>query len=278
MHRVFTSLIQEQLDLTIHQVGTTIERELHGRKNHPFWSVSHLYSGTVILKTGGETYRVEAGDVMVHPPNVPFTEDSIGVCTTQWIKMDAKTSSRIDLLRIYPLPAVVALTDPASYASKFSELLDIYSDFQSPLREINTFACFIQILSLLLKSWHDGGALPRSAGMLTEEDRLVKVIFYMSKRLHRKITREELADVVHLSPSYLDRVFLESYGIRPLQMLRDLRLKHARHLLETTGQTLEAIAAASGLQDASYLTKVFSQRFGITPGRYRRNLKEKAHP
>jgi len=61
-------------------------------------------------------------------------------------------------------------------------------------------------------------------------------------------------------------------------MLRDLRLKHARHLLETTGQTLEAIAAASGLQDASYLTKVFSQRFGITPGRYRRNLKEKAHP
>jgi hypothetical protein len=44
----------------------------------PHWTISHVVEGIVTLSTGGQTYRVCPGDVMIHPPGIAFDEVSPG--------------------------------------------------------------------------------------------------------------------------------------------------------------------------------------------------------
>jgi transcriptional regulator GlxA family with amidase domain len=95
----------------------------------------------------------------------------------------------------------------------------------------------------------------------------------MTAHLADKISRECLAARVHLNPGYFDRVFVQTYGISPMRMLRTLRLRRAQQLLESTSASLETIAAACGLGDAAYLSRVFRHWHGQTPGQYRQSTK-----
>jgi AraC-like DNA-binding protein len=52
-------------------------------------------------------------------------------------------------------------------------------------------------------------------------------------------------------------------------MLRDMRLKRSKQLLEQTEETLESIAAQCGLTDASYLCKQFKRQYGMLPGEFK---------
>jgi transcriptional regulator GlxA family with amidase domain len=108
---------------------------------------------------------------------------------------------------------------------------------------------------------------------MTSQDRFVDVIRYMLAHLGDKLTRDDLASLVHLHPGYFDRIFHNVYGTSPMQMLRNLRLSRARQLLETTDAPLSAIALSCGLSDAGYFNRVFRQCYGQTPGQYRQSAK-----
>ncbi|MGW3998700.1 helix-turn-helix domain-containing protein [Amycolatopsis sp. NPDC004772] len=56
----------------------------------------------------------------------------------------------------------------------------------------------------------------------------------------------------------------------PLQWLLDQRLARAQTLLESTGLSMEKVAALSGLGTANNLRHHFLEQVGVTPGDYRR--------
>ncbi|MDQ2800225.1 MAG: helix-turn-helix transcriptional regulator [Armatimonadota bacterium] len=68
-------------------------------------------------------------------------------------------------------------------------------------------------------------------------------------------------------------MFRQTYGVAPMQMLRDLRLQRARHLLESTDRTVASIAELCGFEDAAYFTRVFRRRMGLSPGRHRQSVR-----
>ena len=98
------------------------------------------------------------------------------------------------------------------------------------------------------------------------------VIRYITEHLYQKLARENLAALVHLHPSYFDRAFRQDYGVSPMHMVRQLRLRQGLRLLETTNLPLSAIAYTCGLGDAGYFNRVFHQHYGQTPGQYRQSI------
>jgi transcriptional regulator GlxA family with amidase domain len=134
----------------------------------------------------------------------------------------------------------------------------------------------LQIVSIILQSWHRSGAPARPAAIvaaLEQNSRFDSVISFMMQNLERKIARDELARLAHLHPGYFDRVFRAQYGVAPMQMLRDLRLRRAQELLESTSGTLESIARACGLGDAAQFSRSFRAHLGQTPGQFRKSAK-----
>lgn len=79
----------------------------------------------------------------------------------------------------------------------------------------------------------------------------------------------ELADRLEVSKHHLIRVFSANTGISPGQYLIDVRIAHARRLLQSRRDTpLEIIAGACGYSCANYFCKAFKKQTGLTPSEY----------
>jgi AraC-like DNA-binding protein len=239
----------------------------------PDWVVSHVAKGCVETRTDDHVAVAHGGAVMVHPPNIPFKERSDEPGTHQWFAFQARIWPQIDLLSRYPVPFVVPLYSH-DYTYRFTELLRAWESADSPSRDIRCSALALELLSIVLESWAVMGSPPRGAAIENASERFDTVLRYMDEQLHRKITRDELAKLVHLHPGYFDRVFRAHYGMAPMQMLRALRLRRAQELLESTSETLQNIALGCGFSDAVHFSHVFRARVGQTPNEYRRGAKQ----
>jgi AraC-like DNA-binding protein len=107
--------------------------------------------------------------------------------------------------------------------------------------------------------------------------RLLKVVQFVTKHYAEEIVVADLAKQAKLSQSQLHREFTRLFGIPPNQYLREVRVGVARHLLESTQQSIAAIAAETGFYDQSHLTRQFKKSTGITPTQYRRTYSPFEH-
>jgi len=80
-----------------------------------------------------------------------------------------------------------------------------------------------------------------------------------------------LSETLHLSPSQLQRKVAAITDLTPTQVIRDLRLARAKHLLQTTDLTVAEVSFQSGFNDPSYFTRLFVREMGCAPSEWRGN-------
>ncbi len=266
--------LHESLELSLYQAQTATYETLHVQDMiEPHWIVSHVLFGAVETATCGFRYSLRTGDVMVHPPGLPFSEYSTTPGTHQWMALDIRMSAHVELFRLYSISPVVRLTQPEQYRANFSRLEAAWQQPVDLARDLLVLAQTVTLVGLLIDSWVDSGSVSRPDEMSVSADRLAGVVAYMRSHLPEKLTRGDLAARVFLHPHYFNRVFLSTYGVSPMRMLRELRLLEAQRLLESTGATAASIAADCGFADAASLSRAFGARFGMAPGRYRESVK-----
>jgi AraC family transcriptional regulator len=81
---------------------------------------------------------------------------------------------------------------------------------------------------------------------------------------------DDLAALVGLSRYHFLRCFKRATGLSPLQYVLGKRVERARHLLAEGGESIAAIAYATGFSSQSHLNAMFKRHFGITPGAFLR--------
>ncbi len=258
--------------LSVYQVARTPYQTLRAEIEHGHWAISFVRDGSVETLTRGARSAAPSGTVMVHPPSLPYAEYAEVPGTHEWIVFECDVRPGLPLFRLYPVAATVALSRPAAFSALFGLLLCAWESPPSALRDVRVSALTLQALSLILEDWEAAGSLPRPPALMTAQDKFSGLISYLSRHLDRKMGREEIAAFAHLQPNHLDRAFRRAYGVSPMQMLRDLRLQRARHLLESSDHTVAAIAALCGFEEAGYFTRVFRRMVGQTPGEYRRSV------
>ncbi|EJB07769.1 DNA-binding domain-containing protein, AraC-type [Rhizobium leguminosarum bv. trifolii WSM597] len=72
-----------------------------------------------------------------------------------------------------------------------------------------------------------------------------------------------------MSPATLRRRFTLETGLPPKAFQLRARMDHAKQLLATTDEKIEAIAAMIGLDDPFYFSRVFHEREGCSPREFR---------
>ncbi|WP_088104856.1 AraC family transcriptional regulator [Halalkalibacter urbisdiaboli] len=85
---------------------------------------------------------------------------------------------------------------------------------------------------------------------------------------------ERLSDELHLSKSYVSRVFKRETGSSLTEYLIVRRMKQACQLLQTTNAPIEIIAENIGLFNVSYFIQLFKKVIGTTPHQYRLSQRE----
>ena len=100
-------------------------------------------------------------------------------------------------------------------------------------------------------------------------DVIYKSLDYISKNYMRKISLEEVAAAVYLSPSYFSKVFKEALGTNFVTYLNKYRISVAKKLLMDNSIDIVDISNLVGYEDQSYFSKSFKKITGTTPGKYR---------
>jgi AraC family transcriptional regulator, transcriptional activator FtrA len=102
---------------------------------------------------------------------------------------------------------------------------------------------------------------------------LAALLPWILERLDQPLTLQDLARQARMSSRHLGRHFKSVTGTTPLQWLLTQRIRHAQELLEKTGDSVDAIAAATGMGTATTLRRHFSRTLGVPPDTYRRTFR-----
>jgi transcriptional regulator GlxA family with amidase domain len=101
---------------------------------------------------------------------------------------------------------------------------------------------------------------------------------WVMERLDHPLTVEDLARQARMSSRNLGRHFSSVTGTTPLQWLLTQRIRHAQELLETTDDSIDTIAAATGMGTATTLRRHFNRTVGVPPDTYRRTFRSQTRP
>ena len=102
------------------------------------------------------------------------------------------------------------------------------------------------------------------------ENYIPHVLQYLYENSAAELTAETIAAHFHVSRAKLDRDFTASVGQTLHQAVNDLRLAHAKQLLETTTLPISEIAARVGISSEYYFYAFFRRMTGGTPQDYRK--------
>ncbi len=112
----------------------------------------------------------------------------------------------------------------------------------------------------------------RSPALNGRADAINRAVGYVDMNLGKAMTVNKLADVAGLSTFHFSRVFKRSMGVSVHQFVLDRRLLHARHMLQSSGESIAHIALECGFGSQSHFTTAFRRRFAVTPRAFRESI------
>lgn len=104
---------------------------------------------------------------------------------------------------------------------------------------------------------------------IRHSDTVYRVIEYIRTHYSRRITLEEIAAYVYLSPSYLSSLFRKETGQTVSEYVLHVRIEKSKTLLLRPGISIGETAALCGFEDQCYFTRVFKKQAGMPPKKYR---------
>jgi two-component system response regulator YesN len=128
------------------------------------------------------------------------------------------------------------------------------------------------IIARLLREMRAEGDI-ESGGMTGKIDR---VKHFLEINYHKRVTLDDAARVVCLSPKYLSRVFKEHTGMGFSEYKLKVKTSRARTELDETGRNIDQISYDLGYQNPESFIRMFKKMTSLTPTGYRTRKRQKA--
>jgi two-component system response regulator YesN len=101
-----------------------------------------------------------------------------------------------------------------------------------------------------------------------------EAIRYVEERLQTPLGLREVANHIHLNPSYFSALFKEQTNLTFSEYVTRSRLQKAKELLLQTKLPVSEIAEQIGYQTSKYFIKLFKEYEGKSPSQYRKEIAE----
>lgn len=130
-------------------------------------------------------------------------------------------------------------------------------------------SCFYRLFDLLASS-----ALSQKISGSSCRKEILLICGFIQQNMDRRITLSMLAQNVNMSENYISRLFKAETGNNIITYINQLKMEHARLLLEDKNLSVRDIALALGFDEPSYFNKLFIRFFGLSPTGYRKAVTE----
>ncbi len=103
------------------------------------------------------------------------------------------------------------------------------------------------------------------------DTRVMQILNFIENHLDRKITNEELAEMVNMATNSFARLFHESTNYTLQEYIRKKRIERACNFMHHTSDSIDLISLNCGFVDRQHFSKVFKQEMNITPAIYKKH-------
>lgn len=255
------------------------EDKYHAHRD--FTELTIILSGKGGYHVEGVDYEVEAGDIIICNPGVhhhnivinkdePTVEFFTGFANYHFQNMQPGTIELKDgghLLRMSGDAKREVLRQCYEMLAE-NEACQIGKYFMLKAR-------LMQILLLMMREIVEAPKL-RQKGCnfesYTKSYAVKKIVNYLNENYEHKISLDQIAHNMYLSPVYISKIFKEETGESPINYLIKIRLEKAKEILERSGNgSIKDIANSVGYDDVYHFSKLFKKYYGISPQNYRKN-------
>lgn len=91
---------------------------------------------------------------------------------------------------------------------------------------------------------------------------------FINYRYNQPISLNDVADYLHINPSYFSFIFKKVTGYTFKNYITKLRIEKAKELLLYSTLTIKQISLEIGYKDSNYFNRVFNKMTGISPSHY----------
>ncbi|TDQ42860.1 AraC family transcriptional regulator [Aureibacillus halotolerans] len=95
------------------------------------------------------------------------------------------------------------------------------------------------------------------------------VVSYLQEHYTEDVSLDFCAEMIGTSPYTLSKAFKATMGVNFVEYVTDLRINHAKKMLQQTDRSIRFISNEVGYQQ-SYFNRIFKKVEGMTPGEYRK--------
>jgi AraC family transcriptional regulator of arabinose operon len=241
--------------------------------NVSYWTLEYLCLGRTWVRSADEKRICVAPSIMLIPPFTPYT--------VEWAGDEERWTE------------IYAIFDPPLHWNDLlSRMAQIKTAFIQDLPEPEIAGDIEDALQMALASQRLPGpnrqtlaanALERALLLLDEcfplhgrvcrDERIEKVLHFISAHYEQPLTLDALAKQVFLSPSRFSHLFKLQIGQAPMRYLEAYRLERAAEKLLSGRGSIEQVAISVGFNNAFHFSTRFRKQFGRSPRLYRMNPK-----
>jgi len=98
---------------------------------------------------------------------------------------------------------------------------------------------------------------------------LAKAIAYIENNFQQDISISMIAQMASLSERHFIRTFKACYNTTPINYINQLRIKHAKELLQKPDIKVKEVAFKCGFTDQNYFSRKFKELVGASPRLYK---------
>lgn len=222
-----------------------------------------------VFFSSGSTYRVS------HPADCGDRGTTFVVSSRVLTDIVRELDPAVDDRPDRPFPFTTGPCDTSTFWRHRALVQRLESAPSDPLEPIWADVTALQLVADILEAAYRRHARPRQRRRCgTDDDQAERVEAaktYLASRLGERITLEEVACAVHLSPFHFARVFQARTGAPVHRYLTRLRLRAALDRLMEGADDLTALALELGFSSHSHFTDAFRAEFGRAPSRVRRS-------
>ncbi len=167
-------------------------------------------------------------------------------------------------------PRVRAGTPLADELAPMIQALRIVWERRDPAERHFADATLRMALALANRAHGAAAAVGASRAVADRREQIRPILAYVDSHCRESVTLEDVADVVHVSPSRVRHVFKDVTGVSFKEYVTQVRVAEAKRLLLGTEMSVAEIASAISYTNLHQFYKVFYRSCSMSPGEYRR--------
>lgn len=105
-----------------------------------------------------------------------------------------------------------------------------------------------------------------------KSDMIKKIKDYIDKNFAEDLSLNFFSSKFFIAPSYISTLFKNTCGVCLSDYIFDVRMEHAREMLENKAAKIDDVAIKCGFNNTSYFITRFKAKYGVSPNKYRIQL------